>query len=74
MYKYSKIIILLVVFLNLLSACAVCYGAPDHPVTQSLNKAIMSLLLTVVFVLSCIVYGIVSMYRRTKTINMKESE
>ena len=73
MKRYFNVIIFLFVFLNLLNACSVCYGAPDHPVTEGLTKAIMSLLLTIVFVLSCIIYGIVSMYKRTKAINMKES-
>ena len=51
---------------NILSACAVCYGAPDHPVTQGLNKAILFLLGTITFILSCIIYGILSLIKRNK--------
>ena len=58
--------IVLIFLVNILSACAVCYGAPDHPVTQSLNKAILFLLGTVVFVLSCILYSIFTLIKRNK--------
>ena len=37
----NRLIIMIVFSLNILQACAVCYGAPDHPVTQGLNKAIL---------------------------------
>ena len=64
-----KYIIFISIFLiNLLSACAVCYGAPDHPVTQGLNKAILFLLGTITFILSCIIYGIYSLIKRSKNI------
>ena len=61
-------IILSIFVFNLLSACAVCYGAPDHPVTQGLNKAILFLLGTVVFVLSCIMYSIFVLIKRSKNV------
>ena len=63
-----KILYILIVFINFLNACAVCYGAPDHPVTQGLNKAISFLLLTIIFVLSCIIYGMISIFKRSKNI------
>ena len=66
MIKYITFISILV--LNILSACAVCYGAPDHPVTQGLNKAILFLLGTITFILSCIIYGIFSLIKRSKNI------
>ena len=56
---------------NILNACAVCYGAPDHPVTQGLNKAILFLLGTIIFILSCIIYGIISLIKRNKKIQTK---
>ena len=63
-----KILYIIVVSINSLNACAVCYGAPDHPVTQGLNKAIFFLLLTVGFVLSCIIYGMISIFKRSRNI------
>ena len=66
MIKHTAFISILV--LNILSACAVCYGAPDHPVTQGLNKAILFLLGTITFILSCVIYGIFSLIKRSKNI------
>ena len=63
-----NIILFSIIFINFLSACAVCYGAPDHPVTLGLNKAILFLLCTITFILSCIVYGIYSLIKRSKNI------
>ena len=64
-----KIITFISIFLiNFLSACAVCYGAPNHPVTQGLNKAILFLLGTIIFILSCIIYRIYSLIKRSKNI------
>ena len=64
MIKYFIIIF----FVNTLNACAVCYGAPDDPITIGLNKAIVFLLGIVAFVLSCIMYGIYSLIKRSKNI------
>ena len=55
---------------NMLSACAVCYGAPDDPVTIGLNKAILFLLLTIIFVLSCIVFSIIRMIRNSNKVDI----
>ena len=65
------LIFISVIIINIVSACAVCYGAPDDPVTMGMNKAILFLLLTIVFVLSCIFYGIVSLIRRTNQIEIE---
>ncbi len=65
----SRFYIICSIFIfNVLSACAVCYGAPDHPVTQGLNKAILFLLGTIVFVLSCIMYSIYILIKRSKNV------
>ena len=64
----KNIFLIFIFLINLLSACAVCYGAPDHPVTQGLNKAILFLLGTITFILSCIIYGIFSLIKRSKNI------
>ena len=61
-------------FINSIYACAVCYGAPDDPVIMGMNKAILFLLMTIVFVLSCIIYGIVSIAKRSSKINIEGIE
>ena len=58
---------------NFLSACAVCYGAPDHPVTEGMNNAVIFLLSTITFVLSCIGASMFILIKRTKTIEIKRS-
>ena len=63
-----------VLFINNLYACAVCYGAPDDPITMGMNKAILFLLMTIVFVLSCIIYGIISIAKRSNKINIEGIE
>ncbi len=57
-----------IISMNILSACAVCYGAPDDPITKSLNAAILFLMSIIIFVLSCIVYGIISVIKKSKQI------
>ena len=69
MYK----LVVTIVLLSFLYPCAVCYGAPDHPVTQGMNNAVMFLLFTIVFVLSCIAASILILIKRTKTIEIKRS-
>ena len=66
--KFANPIILMFFSLNIIRACAVCYGAPDDPITQSLNTAILFMLGIVGFVLSCIVYGIFNLVKRSNEI------
>ena len=61
-------ILLFIININILSACAVCYGAPDDPMTKSLNAAVLFLMSTILFVLSCIIYGIISLIRKSNKI------
>jgi hypothetical protein len=63
-------VILAIFFPNFLIACAVCYGAPEDPITQSLNTAMLFMLGTVFFVLSCIVYSIFTLIKRNKNIQI----
>ena len=63
-------VILAMFFPNFLIACAVCYGAPEDPITQSLNTAMLFMLGTVFFVLSCIVYSIFTLIKRNKNIQI----
>lgn len=61
----NHIFLFLVFSSSILNACAVCYGAPDDPITQSLNKAILFLLFVIIFVLSCIMYSIFVLIKRS---------
>lgn len=61
----NHIFLVLVFSSSILNACAVCYGAPDDPITQSLNKAILFLLFVIIFVLSCIMYSIFVLIKRS---------
>ena len=70
--KYFLLII--ATFVNTLGACAICYGAPDDPITMGMNKAILSLLLTIIFVLSCIMYGIISLIKKSNKIKIEGIE
>ncbi len=67
-----KIFVLIFYLINTLSACAVCYGAPDDPITLGMNKAILFLLGVIVFVLSCVSYGIFSLVRRSNQIKVED--
>jgi hypothetical protein len=66
--KCMNIILLILLSPAVLEACAVCYGAPDDPITQSLNSAILFMLGTVGFVLSCIIYSIFILVKRSNEI------
>ena len=57
-------------FVHSIFPCAVCYGAPDDPVTLGINKAILFLLFIILFVLSCIVYWIMTLVKRSNEINV----
>ena len=65
-----KKIIYFIIFINSLIPCAVCYGAPDDPVTLGVNKAILFLFFVIVFVLSCIIYFIISIAKRSNQIKL----
>ena len=66
-------IILIITLISTLYPCAVCYGAPDHPVTQGMNNAVIFLLFTIVFVLSCIGGSIFVLIKRSKAIELRRS-
>ena len=65
-----KIFFYILIFINTLIPCAVCYGAPDDPVTLGVNKAILFLLFLIVFVLSCIIYFIISIAKKSNQIKL----
>ncbi|MBI45318.1 MAG: hypothetical protein CMG66_04040 [Candidatus Marinimicrobia bacterium] len=69
MYK----VLFINLFFSFLYPCAVCYGAPDHPVTEGINNAIMFLLATITFVLLCIVGSIFTLMKRARAVEIKRS-
>ena len=50
--KLISNILISILFLNILSACAVCYGSPDEPAVKAAQAGILFLLGVVGFVLS----------------------
>ncbi len=68
-----KLLSLLFIFLNFIFPCAVCYGDPNHPVTEGMNNAILFLLFVIVFVLLCIASSIVVLMQRAKKIEIDRS-
>ncbi len=73
MFKMNRLIIISLL-ITTVYPCAVCYGAPDHPVTQGMNNAIMFLLFVVAFVLSCIGASMYVLIKRTKALEIKRSD
>ena len=62
---------ILCIFFNIVVPCAVCYGDPNHPVTEGMNSAIIFLLFVTLFVLLCIGTSITMLIQRTKKIELK---
>tara|TARA_B100000959_G_C14957341_1_gene614296 strand:- start:625 stop:885 length:261 start_codon:yes stop_codon:yes gene_type:complete len=65
--------LIIISFFSQLFPCAVCYGDPNHPVTHGMNNAIIFLLFTIVFVLSCIIGSILVLVKRAKAVELKRS-
>ena len=63
-YFYS-----LTILLSSIYPCAVCYGAPNHPVTEGINNAIIFLLFITSFVLLCIGTSIFMLIKKQKKLN-----
>ena len=61
-----------IILLSYIFPCAVCFGAPDHPVTQGMNSAIIFLLFVIMLVLSLIAASIIVLMRRTKAIQIQK--
>lgn len=49
-------------------ACATCYGAPQSPPTQGMNGAIWTLLVVTGGVLSSVIAGIISISKKTRSL------
>ncbi|MAJ44917.1 MAG: hypothetical protein CMF96_09280 [Candidatus Marinimicrobia bacterium] len=66
----KNIFISTILFLpHIIHACAVCYGDPESPMTDGMNKAIIFLLSIIGFILLSIIFSISYFYRRAKLIN-----
>ena len=61
-----KYILFSIFLIQNIYACAVCYGAPEHPVTEGMNNGILFLLTIVVFVLSSIAASIFVLVKRAR--------
>ena len=69
-----KLFYIFIFFSNLLFACAVCYGNPESNMSQGMNMGVLTLMGFIVFILSIIVYSIISMSQRIKNINKTEGK
>ena len=70
MNKFNFIIVSFFLLMpSILDACAVCYGAPDDPMTNGMNMAILFLISVIGFVLMGIVTVIIYFARRAKFVN-----
>ena len=70
MIKYFNRIIVsvFIVMNNYLLACATCYGAPDDPISKSLNYSIIVLLGFIGTVLLALILSILSIRNKNKAI------
>ncbi len=69
-----KFVIISISFSSILFPCAVCYGNPDSSMSYGMNMGILTLMGFIGFVLSIVVYSIISIYIRTKNIKNLEGE
>ena len=67
-----KFVTISIFFSSILLPCAVCYGDPDSPMSYGMNMGVLTLMGFIGFVLSIVVYSIISISIRTK--NMKKLE
>ena len=65
-------ILVILLFVNILIPCAVCYGDPNDPITIGLTKSIGFLLLVIGFVLFCLMYWFISLIKRNNQLNNTE--
>ena len=58
---------LLLLFLDVVYSCGVCYGDPNSAAVDGMNKAIILLLGTTGFVLSGVALSIINIGKKSKT-------
>jgi hypothetical protein len=69
--RFVMIAICMLLIPSILSACPVCYGAPNSPMTKSSNNAIMFLLGVVGFVQVGFIALFWSFWRRAKELRRR---
>jgi hypothetical protein len=69
--QFVVIVICLLLVPSIVSACPVCYGAPNSPMTKSSNNAIMFLLGVVGFVQVGFIALFWSFWRRAKELRRR---
>ena len=69
--RFVAIVIFMLLVPSILSACPVCYGAPNSPMTKSSNNAIMFLLGVVGFVQAGFVALFWTFWRRAKELRRR---
>ena len=67
--KNKLLILILFIIPSKMYACAVCYGAPDDPMTKGMDMAIIFLLSTIGSILMGIIAFVIYFVRRSKLIN-----
>ncbi len=71
----SKFIFILIILIpGYIFPCAVCYGNPNSPMTHGMNMGVLTLLGFISFVLSIIVYSIITLSIRKKTMLLKNNK
>ena len=71
----SKFIFILIILIpGYIFPCAVCYGNTDSPMTHGMNMGVLTLLGFISFVLSIIVYSIITLSIRKKTMLLKNNK
>jgi heme/copper-type cytochrome/quinol oxidase subunit 2 len=74
MTRWTQLVVILICLLlvpSIVSACPVCYGAPNSPMTKSSNNAIMFLLGVVGFVQLGFIALFWSFWRRAKELRRR---
>jgi hypothetical protein len=67
-----KLFTIIILFSDILLPCAVCYGNPESLMTKGMNMGVVTLLGFIGFVLSIVLYSIISISLRTKNIKKLE--
>ena len=61
-------ILTVLIFLNTLIPCSVCYGSPDEPAVKAAKAGILFLLGVISFVLSCIALFMYNLNQKSKKV------
>ena len=61
-------ILTILMFLNILIPCSVCYGSPDEPAVKAAKAGILFLLGVISFVLSCFALFMYNLNKKSKKV------